>query len=85
MDVLLDALAAMCNATEDSPEAAVIVLVDHPTMGRGGFVHVPPGASDSITVMGSLGVVALKGSGLQQQELFDAIGMFLLDPPAAEA
>ena len=63
----------------------MLVIIDDPEHGRGGFVHVPPGAEESITVMGSLGVVALKGSARQRRDLFDAIGMFLLSPDAAEA
>ena len=85
MDELLDALGALCSAATDTPETAVIVVVDHPTMGRGGFVHIPVGSEDHMAVLGSLGVVALKGTGVQQRELFDAIGMFLLSPEAAQA
>ena len=79
------ALHALALATEKSPDTAVLIIIDDPTLGRGGFVHVPPGATDEITVLGSLGVVALNGSQQQQAELFDAIGMFLLAPDAAEA
>ena len=84
-DGLLAALDALCTATSDSPNTAVLVIVDDPTHGRGGFVHVPTGSEEPMIVMGSLGVVALKGTMIQQQELFDAIGMFLLSPDAAEA
>ena len=84
-DGLLAALDAICEATSRSPETSVLVIIDDPEHGRGGFVHVPPGAGESITVMGSLGVVALKGTLRQQRDLFDAIAMFLLAPDAAEA
>ena len=85
MDGLLAAIDALCHFTTHTPDIAVMVVIDHPEHGRGGFVHVPTGSTDSMTVLGSLGVVALQGNEDQQQELFDAIGMFLMAPEAAEA
>jgi hypothetical protein len=84
-DYILAALDAIWLATARSPDTAVMVIIDDPTHGCGGFVHVPTGSRDEMTVLGSLGAVALQGTRRQQAELFDAIGMFLLAPDAAEA
>ncbi len=85
MSPFLQALDDLMQATQENDEAAVVVVVDHPKYGRGGFVRVPLGAEPPMATLGTAGVIALRASELQQEEVFSAIGMLLFDPDPAQA
>ncbi len=80
MDTLTVALQAVYEATQEATGTAAVLILDHPDHGRGGFVHIPKGHSNAMTVIGTLGAEVLKGTHAQEGEMFDAMAMFLFDP-----
>ena len=81
MDNLAFALRAVYEAAQEDLDTAAVVILDHPEHGRGGFVHIPNGHSQAMTVMGTLGAKMLKDdTPAKNGEVFDAMAMFLFDP-----